>query len=74
MFGCRSERSHSLSPTLTSRSLADSGIESLVAAQQHSQIPAVPVYSCGNAELDAAIIQHCALTEVLLEVSALLCS
>lgn len=59
-----------LSPTSTARSIADSGIESLLITQRSSRRCITPtIYGTGNDELDHVIIQHCALSEVLLEVS-----
>lgn len=59
-----------LSPTSTSRSLADSGIESLLTPHQNTFTRCVTPtpYSSGEDDLDEIIVQHCALTEVLLEV------
>ena len=58
-----------LSPTSTARSTADSGIESLLVTQRSTRRCITPtIYSTGNDELDHVIIQHCALSEVLLEV------
>ena len=66
-FSYRDENLQQLSPTSTSRSLTDSGIASLRINRQHSQV--VPIYSSGSSDLDLVIVQHCALAEVLLDVS-----
>lgn len=65
-----SEEPAALSPTSTARSTADSGIESLLVS--HNTLPrsnSPSIYTTGNDDLDTVIVQHCALTEVLLEVS-----
>ncbi|XP_067939516.1 rho family-interacting cell polarization regulator 2-like isoform X2 [Watersipora subatra] len=59
------EMGDELSPTSTFRSMADSGIESLLLTRQSSS--QISSYSTGNIDLDTAIVQHCALIEVLLE-------